>query len=201
VNPNRFCVCCRRRKTNRQRAALQDDLRYCIDGDGRYYKQQRQYPLLLKPDQSTGDRPQYQGFAPSARTRTYAPSLPAPPPPPTSCLLGSDPYSAYTPVDATSSLLGTAHPTSGAVPAASGRGISTGSDVTSHVTSAGGRRPYPALQPVEHIYESPKFVRRGSDGDADDYDDDVTRGDTGSGMRCPTSRQMSTSSAVVTTFH
>ena len=195
-------MCCRRRRNSRQRqrAALQNDLRYCLDGDGRYYKQQRQYPLLLKPDQSTGDRTSYQGFTAPARSRSYAPALPAPPPPP-SCLLGTDHYTAYTPIDAAGSLLGAAHPTSGAVPT-SGRGISAGSDDTTHVTSAGGRRPYPAIQPVEHIYESPKFLKRG-DGEVDNYDDDVSEGDTGSGMRCPTGRQMVlgiTSSSVVTTI-
>jgi len=194
-------VCYRRRQNSRQRAALENDPRYCYDVDGRYCKQQRQYPRLLKPVQSTGDRPApYQGFAAPGRTRNYGPALPAPPPPPP-CLLGTDQYTAYTPVDAAGSLLGAAHPTSGVVPT-SGLRISAGSDVTSRVTSAGGRRPYPAMPPVEHIYESPKFVRR-SDGEDDNYDDDVSVGDSGSGMRCPTSRQMvfsGTSSAVVTTF-
>jgi len=190
----------RRRKNNRQRAALQNDLRSCLDADGRYYKQQSQYRLLVKSNQSTADGQPYQGFAASGRTRNYGPALPPPPPP--SCLLATDQYAAYTPVDAAGSLLGAAHPTSGAVPISGGR-ISTGSDVTNHVTSAGGGwRPYPATQPVEHIYESPKFVRRG-DGEDDDYDDDVIGGDTGNGMICRTSRQMvlgGTSSAVVTTF-
>lgn len=163
-----------------------------MDSDGRYYKQQHQYqyPLLLKPDQSTGSGPSYQGFTPAARTRNYTAALPAPPPPP-SCLLGT----AYTPVDGTGSLLGAAHPTSGVI-STSGRRISTGSDVMPH---GGGRRP-PATLPVEHIYESPTFVRR---GEVDSYSDDVSGGDTGSGQRCPTSRQMvlgSTSSAVITTF-
>jgi len=186
----------RRRRNIRQRAALQNDLRSCLDADGRYYKQQSQYRLLLKPDQSN------QGFAASGRTRNYAPALPVPPPPPPSCLLGADQYTAYNPVDAAGSLLGAAHPTSGVVPSSGGR-ISTGNDVATHATSAPGNwRPYPATQPIEHIYESPKFVRRSEEVN-DNYDDDVSGGDTGSGMIRRTSRQMvpgGTSSAVVTTI-
>lgn len=198
-----FVGCFRRRRNNWRRAALQNDPRYCLDSDGRYHKQQHQYPLLLKPDQSTGSGQQYQGATASARVRNYTSALPAPPPPPPSFLLGTNQYAAYTPVDATGSILGAAHPISGIVSTSGSRRISAGGgDVTTHVPLSEGRRPYPSTQPVEHIYESPKFVRRG-DGEADSYDDDVSVGDTGSGLRHPTSRQMvpgSTSSAVVTTF-
>ena len=205
---------CRRRRNSRRRAAGQNEPRYCLDSDGRYYKQQQQqhlYPLLLKPDRSAASvQPAaHQGVtASAARARGYTAALPAPPPPPPSFLLGANQYAAYTPVDAAGSVLGAAHPTSGLASTTSGRRISAdlrgaGDATSSCAAAAAGRRPRPP--PVEHIYESPKFARR-DDREADSCDDDVSYADTGSAGYTGsglTGRQMvlgGTSSAVVTTI-